>query len=272
MTPRDPPEGSSLYYALWGMPDDRRERVLARLALGDALHDATQDVTHPDVAHRKVHWWHEELQRLHDGVPRHPICVANRDLARSSQAMERALDVLGASTEERLDPAETDAQLDERLNRGGAARAWLALQGSDSERLDGLPDVALADVANGLARHERLARMAQLLNQSQPVFALEHYRAFSATPADIGSSDGEARARSTRLVEAAIATARQRIARGLDALSTSVPRGEPARALLVLARLRDAQLALWERHSAELVRVRPSLTPIRKLFIAWRTR
>jgi len=267
-------EGSSLYYALWGLDDALRERALARLAFGTALADAVNEVREPDVARRKIHWWHEELERLHAGAPRHPAAVACADLAGSDTAMARALDALGAAAEERLSPADDQATLEARLARGAGARLWLVLDGIDADALDGqdtLPD-AWTGLATGLALHERLARLAELLSREHPVFPLQGWQRHDARPADIASEDPVRAARGRQVVDEALARAVQVLDGGIEAAAGACRRGRPARAALVLGRLRRRQLAAWQAQQAELVRVRSSLTPIRKLFIAWRSR
>ena len=270
----DAPDGSSLYYALWGLDDTLRERALARLAFGTALADAVNDVREPDVARRKIHWWHEELERLHAGAPRHPATTACAELTGSHDAMARALDALGGAAEQRLAPAENVATLEARLARSAGARLWLVLDGIDAAALDGhdtLPPT-WTGLATGLALHERLARLAELLSREHPVFALDSWQRHEARPADIGSEDPARAARGRQVIDEALARASEVLAAGIDEAASACDRGRPARAAIVLGRLRQRQLALWSRQSSELVRTRASLTPIRKLFIAWRTR
>ena len=61
-------EGSSLYYSLLWTDDAVRERLLARLSLVHTLLTTLEEVQEPEVAERKVHWWHEELERLGRGL------------------------------------------------------------------------------------------------------------------------------------------------------------------------------------------------------------
>ena len=268
-------EGSSLYYALWGVDDAARERACARLELGTALAQAVDDVTEPDVARRKIHWWHEELERLHGGTPRHPAAKACVELAGSDAAMARALDVLGSAAEERLDPAEDQGTLEARLARGAGARAWLVLDGIDAPALHGsdtLPD-AWTGLATGLGLHERLARLAELLSRRHRVFAQQTWQRHAAGPADPGSDDPARAARGNRVIDEAVERARHVLDDGVRAAAAACERGRPARAVVVLGRLRERQLARWAAdRQPDLVRVRPSLTPLRKLYIAWRNR
>jgi len=268
-------EGSSLYYALWGLDDALRERACARLELGTALADAVSDVTEPDVARRKIHWWHEELERLHGGTPRHPAAKACADLQGSDAAMARALDVLGSAAEERLNPADDQDTLEARLARGAGARVWLVLDGIDAAALDGgdtLPH-AWSALATGLGLHERLARLAELLSRRHPVFAQQSWQRHGAGPNDVGSDDAARAALGNRVLDEALERARHVLDEGVRSAAAACGRGRPARAVVVLGRLRERQLALWAAdRQPDLVRVRPSLTPLRKLYIAWRHR
>ena len=293
---REPREGSTLHYALLRIDGEPRRRALARLRLGRALTDVLLDVTGPDVARTKVHWWHEELDRLHAGRARHPATVACPELAGSDAARARLLELLGAAASDRLDPARDVAALDETLATVGGLRAALlcdALAPADGW-LDA-PGTVPGALGTGLARHERLSRLPPLLARRHPVFSAELYarhgldeagllsgvrlaRPTDEADVDAGASpppddtppdgaDAGREARSALLAEA-VGIAEARLSAGLgDGAAGALP--APLRAF---ATLRLHQLRLWRKRGTDLLRERRSLTPLRKAWTVLRIR
>lgn len=268
----EPHEGSSLYYSLWRVDEQRRNSTLARLALGRDLQNALLDVQTPEVAHQKLHWWHEELDRLHAGNPRHPSTKACADMAADDHARQAALDVLGAAADERYTPPATTEALDTGLARGAQGMMSLCLGSLEGQAVNPLDD-DLVPLATGLAHHHRLTRLSQLLGAGQPVLSTEQYQHHAIEPAafaDIADTDAEP-ARKALLADAINHTLGH-LADGIANAEARWPRGAPARPALVLARLRERQLRAWTKRGTQLVATSYSLPPITKLWIAWRTR
>lgn len=69
------PPGSMRYYALLFAPPERREVLQALHLLEDEL-NATARGTHHDVAHTRLKWWSEEIDRFRRGQPAHPATRA----------------------------------------------------------------------------------------------------------------------------------------------------------------------------------------------------
>ncbi len=267
-----PHEGSSLYYSLWGVADPGRTRTLARLALGQALMDALLDVATPEVAHKKLHWWHEELERLHQGQARHPNTKACRDLAGDDKARDAALDVLGAAADERYTPAATMKELDERLARGYGGLLALCEASLAGTSVTETRD-ALSPLAVGLGHHHRLTHLPRLLAAGQPVFPNELYERHGTEPASLISTSSDTIAAADQaLLADAIAHATTHLEAGISNADAQWPNRSDKRAIVVLARLRLRQLESWAKRRTALHREGHSLPPILKLWIAWRTR
>ena len=72
-------DASKAHYALLLTPVAERAPAAAVLAF-DAQMRKLPAVS-PDVAPTKLHWWHEEIERLRQGQPRHPVTKALRHAA-----------------------------------------------------------------------------------------------------------------------------------------------------------------------------------------------
>ena len=288
---REPRPGSTLHYALLRVEGEARRRALARLALGRALTDVLLDVIDPGVARTKVHWWHEELDRLHAGEPRHPTAAACRELAGDAAARERLLELLGAAAADRLEPARTVAALDAALGTVGGLRVALVADAlAPSSGFLDAPDAVPAGLAVGLARHERLSRLPPLLARRHPVFSAELYarhgldeRALLAgvrlAPVE-GEAGVDASASSTPEATERAGTERRALLReaidlAMDRLEGGLAEAGAARLpvpVRAFATMRLRQLALWRAKGTDLLRERRSLTPLRKAWMASRVR
>ena len=67
------PEGSNLYYGTLFETPEVRSVLFSIFALHYEISECLTVSQDPGVTHIKLHWWAEELQRLLDKQPRHPV-------------------------------------------------------------------------------------------------------------------------------------------------------------------------------------------------------
>jgi 15-cis-phytoene synthase len=65
--------GSSFYYAFRFLPPERRAGITALYAFCREVDDVVDEVSDPNVARQKLMFWRQELARLRDGAPNHPV-------------------------------------------------------------------------------------------------------------------------------------------------------------------------------------------------------
>ncbi|WJW76656.1 presqualene diphosphate synthase HpnD [Thiohalobacter sp. IOR34] len=65
--------GSSFYYSFRFLPAEERGAIIALYAFCREVDDTVDDCREPSVARRKLDWWREEIGRVFDGSPQHPI-------------------------------------------------------------------------------------------------------------------------------------------------------------------------------------------------------
>jgi len=68
--------GSSFYYSFMFLPPERRRAITALYAYCREVDDVVDECTDPGVARTKLAWWREELRRLYAGEPQHPVTRA----------------------------------------------------------------------------------------------------------------------------------------------------------------------------------------------------
>lgn len=68
--------GSSFYYSFLFLPDDKRRAITALYAFCREVDDVVDECSDPGVARTKLQWWREEIGRLFERKPRHPVTQA----------------------------------------------------------------------------------------------------------------------------------------------------------------------------------------------------
>jgi 15-cis-phytoene synthase len=67
------PDGSNLYYATLFEEEKNKAIIIGLHAFLYELTDIIQECSDPGVARIKLHWWLEEIERLFEQQPRHPV-------------------------------------------------------------------------------------------------------------------------------------------------------------------------------------------------------
>lgn len=67
------PDGSNLYYATLFEPAKNKNIIISLHALLYELTDIIYECSDPGIARIKLHWWQEEIERLSQQQPRHPV-------------------------------------------------------------------------------------------------------------------------------------------------------------------------------------------------------
>jgi phytoene synthase len=75
--------GSSFYYAFLFLPKQRRAAITAFYAFCREVDDVVDEVSDPGVARTKLAWWQNEVARSFAGQPAHPVMVALMPLTSS---------------------------------------------------------------------------------------------------------------------------------------------------------------------------------------------
>ena len=299
------PPGSSLHYATFFIDPRERAALVAAHALRHTLLGILDTVADPDVRAHKLNWWSNEIMEARDGCARHPVAAA---LTRHGTVrLWRRPEVLAMLTAiGRVSTAggfESEAARDRFCQDvgGGTARlcaATVAAGISDTSGMAGTPG-AHADVgAFGSALEYAMlagaptarSSLVRIPNATSEVPRRMKYASPNAGPGGCpaaghsperigrGGPDAAARRISGGCAGGSGATS-QRIAeeraRAHQALAgalrdTSFRTGAVALVYRTLAHLQLAALAGALRKPAPEAPLRASITPIRKLWIAWR--
>ena len=251
------PPGSSLHYATLWAGARERGAIIAIHALRHSLVAIIETIADSHVRATKLNWWSGEILHARDGRPHHPVSAAialhcGKRLWGRAEVLAMFSAVARASAE---DGFATEAARDEFCKHvgGGAARLCMAAAaGSDAPReLDALgaalERALLAGTPSVRSGVRRIPTSA-----SEPAGGVGH--------GDSGAGPGPIAEERARAHEALA-----------DAVRMTPLRAGPA--VLVyrtLAHLQLAALAAALRKPAGRAPSAASISPIRKLWIAWR--
>jgi phytoene synthase len=260
--------GSSFYYSFLFLPPERRRAITAVYAYCREVDDVVDEVTDASVAEAKLAWWRAEVAELFTGQPSHPV----------TQALQPIIGPTYGITRERLEAILDGMQSDLRQNRfldyaGLKQYAHLVagVVGEISAAIFGYRDPRTLDYA------ARLGLALQLINVIRDVgddarrgriyLPLDELQRFDVKAADL--LNGRYVNGFGPLMQFQAERARTTYREAL-ALLPEVDR-KPQRPGLIMGAIYSTLLDEIEASGFRVLHQRIALTPLRKLWIAWRT-
>lgn len=266
--------GSSAHYSLLFLPPARRRPVAALFALQRELDEALEQSSDPAVAHARLAWWAQEIDRLFRSQAQHPVTRALAPYVGpaglSCELLEPALAARHAALSQ---PSFDDAE--SLLAHAAAAsgvfgRAAVRLAGGHSPGAErraarAVSGVRLVRLLRDAGRHARRGRL---------VVPEKDCREFGVAAEDF--SGAVYAGRYEALMQLQAQRARQELAAAASGAGDGDPGDADARgglqACLILGRLYEALLQELERARFRVLDQRIAVTPVRKLLLACRMR
>lgn len=259
--------GSSFYYSFLFLPKARREAITALYAFCREVDDIADECSDTALARTKLEWWRVELARTFAGEPSHPV----------SQALLpaiRAYDLAREQFEEIIDGMEMDLQhvryadfkaLQLYCYRVAAVVGQLAAAifgYGERKTLKYAHDLGLAFQLTNIIRD-----VGEDARRNRIYLPQDELAQFGVQESDMlaGHSSPAFRA----LMAHQVARARTFYRQALQELPASDRRNQ--RPGLVMAAIYQTLLNEIENDGYPVLDRRISLTPLRKLWIAWRT-
>ncbi len=259
--------GSSFYYSFLFLPDERRKAITALYAFCREVDDVVDECHEPAVARAKLGWWREETARLFSGAPQHPV---TRALA---PAIER-FNLPQEYFQEIIDGMEMDLE-QERYATFNELNLYCY-------RVAGVVGLLAAEIFGSeermTARYaQELGLAFQLTNILRDVgedaargriyLPLEELERFGVSERQILQREESAAVR-------ALFDFQLQRARGYyESAFAKLPEADRyrQRAGVIMAAIYLSTLDAIERQEFPVLRKRVSLSPWRKLWVAWRT-
>ena len=262
--------GSSFYYSFLFLPPPRRRAITALYAFCREVDDVVDEVHDADVAQAKLAWWRQEIARSFDGI----AAASGRAGAGAGRARVRAA---ATSTSRRSSTAwrwtSTQHALP-RLRRARAATATASRASSAScrRRSSATPNPSTRGYARDLGIAFQLTNICRDVGEDarrgRIYLPQEDLARFGVTPSSLLRAEY-----SRRVPRADGVRGRARAASGTTARWRNCPPADrqAQRTGLVMAAIYRTLLDEIARDGYRVLDRRTSLTPVRKLWIAWKT-
>lgn len=262
------PRGSSLYYALYFAPRALQPALRALHAYQQAIMEIPRTVSEPSVAIAKLNWWREELTRAYTGQARHPIATAiTTDLLPQHDVEQDALLQLIEAVETDLDYGlySNFRELSDYCHRTGGAIMEMSVRICASGQA--APMHFAHDLGMATQLFELLRNIRRDLDAGRLYIPETDMQEVGVTQADLLNR------RMTEPIRALFEQQAERIDDFFTQALANLSAEDryPQRSGIVLARLYQAQLAEMRADGLPLLERSVHLTPIRKLWLAWRT-
>lgn len=261
------PAGSSAYYALRQAPFASQGALTALFALRRELDETTRETSDPTIGHTKLAWWRNELAALAQGRASHPVTQAIAHHAPALAPDDAAWQALADGFAMDLEQARylDFANLRRYIGGVGGGFAALVARASAGHRTDTAPDWALA-LGNALALAQIVEDVGHDARHGRVYLPIDELQRYEVTAADLmhrrySDAFGE-------LMRFQAERARQTLNDALNAIPAAERRDQ--RTLRALGALALATLDEIERERYQVLHQRIALTPIRKLWVAWR--
>ncbi|RJF98449.1 presqualene diphosphate synthase HpnD [Noviherbaspirillum saxi] len=259
--------GSSFYYSFLFLPAERRRAITALYAFCREVDDTVDECTDVTIARNKLVWWRREIQSMLDDKPTHPVTKALQP-----HMAPYALD--GKHLQAIIDGMEMDLNQTRYLDYAGLKQyCWhvASVVGILSASIFGVTRPETLQYAEKLGLAFQLTNIIRDVGEDArkgrvylPVSELQQ---FNVTAADILN------ARHSENFEKLMRFQADRAQAMYDEAFALLPAADrrAQRPGLMMAAIYRALLNEIERDGFHVLQQKISLTPIRKLWLAWKT-
>jgi phytoene synthase len=259
--------GSSFYYSFLFLPEEQRRAITALYAFCREVDDVVDELTDQSVARMKLAWWRTEVDAVYNGSPQHPVARA-------------LLDVVGPFNLQRAHFDEIIDGMEMDLDHGRYAD-FAALQvychrvagvvGLLSATIFGYRQAQTLDYAHDLGIAFQLTNIirdvGEDVRRDRIYLPQEDLARYGVSDADIMC--GRTSANMRELMRFQVTRARSFYSQALGQLPSVDRRAQ--RAGLVMAAIYQRLLDEIEADACEVLNAKISLTPVTKLWLAWKT-
>ena len=259
--------GSSFYYSFRFLPREERRAITALYAFCREVDDVVDEVSDPAVARLKLAWWRTQIGAVFAGTPQHPV-------ARALAAVAPRYGLPESELQQVIDGMEMDLTQTRYLDFPALevyCERVAGVVGRMSARIFGFANPATLDYARDLGIAFQLTNIIRDVGEDarrgRVYLPQEDLARFGVSAGALVQS--RATGDFTGLMAFEVRRAREWYARAMAKLPPEDRHRQ--RAGLAMAAIYRALLDEIERDDYRVLDRRLALTPLRKLWIAWRT-
>ena len=259
--------GSSFYYSFLFLPPERRRAITALYAFCREVDDTVDEATDGSVARIKLAWWRTEVSKMYAGTPTHPVMLALQPHIAVYKLEEQHLQAI-------VNGMEMDLDQSRYLDYPGLQRYCWHVAG-----VVGILSASIFGYTNPqtLAYAEKLGLAFQLTNIIRDVgddarkgriyLPVNELQQFGVTANDL------LKLQHSEKFEALMAFQAKRAQAIYDEALAVLPKEDrrAQRPGLMMASIYRTLLDEIQRDGYHVLNQRISLTPLRKLWLAWKT-
>ncbi|MEY3447316.1 MAG: squalene synthase HpnD, partial [Pseudomonadota bacterium] len=257
--------GSSFYYAFLFLPKPRRAAITAFYAFCREVDDVVDDMVDPGVAATKLAWWQAEVAKAYAGQATHPVMLALMPMAADYQIEQRHLQSV-------IDGCQMDLAQTRYLDYPGLQRYCHLVAGVVGEvaaKIFGQTQPQTTEYAHKLGQALQLTNILRDVGEDAlrgriylPIDELQRFDVKAHEILKRSYSD-----RFTALMQFQAQRAHSLYDEALALLPQADRRAQKPG--LMMASIYRALLREIERDNFQVLHQRVSLTPLRKLWLAW---
>jgi 15-cis-phytoene synthase len=260
------PPGSSSYYALRQAPAKRQPLLTALFALRREFEETVKETSDPTVGRTKLAWWQKETAALAGGEASHPVSKALAAYLPDLPAEYPALQTLLAGFEMDLDQARYLDYPNLRRYLQGVGGTFSTLVARVTALDPAQAGLWAAPLGEALLQGQLVAELGNDARHGRIYIPIDEMQRYNVTAADVINR---------KYSDAFTEMMRFQVKRARDALNAALA-GIPSterrtqRTLRAQGALALALLDEIEQDGYHVLHQSIALTPIRKLWIAWR--
>ncbi|MDD4929929.1 MAG: presqualene diphosphate synthase HpnD [Gallionella sp.] len=259
--------GSSFYYSFLFLPREKRRAITALYAFCREVDDVVDECTDEQVARTTLAWWREQVALIYSGHPQHPVAQALVPVVvQFNMAQEHLLEIIDGMEMDLDQPRYADFKsLQLYCYRVASVVGLLSVEifgYKDRQTLKYAHDLGIALQLTNIIRD-----VGEDARRNRIYLPMDEMKQFGVTAADILNAN------ETENFHKLMAFQIERAQRFYQQALAQLPDADKKtqRTGLIMAAIYRATLDEVQASGCHVLKERVSLTPLRKLWLAWTT-
>jgi phytoene synthase len=259
--------GSSFYYSFMFLPPEKRRAIVALYAFCREVDDVVDECTDEQVARTTLNWWRSQVAEIYGGKPQHPVAIALVPIVKQfNMAQEHLLEIIDGMEMDLDQPRYADFKsLQLYCYRVASVVGLLSVEifgYKNRQTLKYAHDLGIAFQLTNIIRD-----VGEDARRNRIYLPMDEMQQFGVTAADIlNSSETE---NFQKLMAFQIERAQRFYNQALALLPDEDRKTQ--RTGLIMSAIYRATLIEVVASGCHVLKERVSLTPVRKLWLAFKT-